>query len=211
MTSKLDIINSIYKNLNIDPHSIFFSKWGSKEAVPIGKVFPLLLEGLSGPEVASSFNRGEQTFNRAIRKLFPEVRLSGGQSWCIFLQDNASYKECISCKEVLPKDYFNNSVGDRTKNKCKLCQSDYWKEYYSANKEHIIYSVGVRRAKLLRAIPPWADLDKIKEIYKNCPEGYHVDHIYPLQGSNSCGLHVENNLQYLPAIENLKKGNRVQD
>lgn len=66
----------------------------------------------------------------------------------------------------------------------------------------------VRRANKIKATPSWANLDKIKEIYSNCPEGYHVDHIIPLQGVNVCGLHVETNLQYLPATENLSKNNK---
>ena len=91
-------------------------------------------------------------------------------------------------------------------NMCKNCVSAYRSEsvdtaYYNAK----------RRAAEKQALPPWANLNKIKEIYMNCPEGYHVDHIYPLAGVNACGLHVENNLQYLPAKENMQKGNRVQD
>ena len=65
-----------------------------------------------------------------------------------------------------------------------------------------------RRADKLNATPKWANLDKIKSKYKDCPKGYHVDHIVPLQGVNVCGLHVENNLQYLTQIENNKKSNK---
>jgi len=56
--------------------------------------------------------------------------------------------------------------------------------------------------------PKWADQSKIIEIYKNCPKGYHVDHIIPLRAKNVSGLHVHYNLQYLPAIENMRKNNR---
>lgn len=56
--------------------------------------------------------------------------------------------------------------------------------------------------------PKWANLEKIKEIYINRPNGCHVDHIIPLQGNNVCGLHVETNLQYLSAFENISKGNK---
>ena len=66
-----------------------------------------------------------------------------------------------------------------------------------------------RRADKLNATPKWTNLKKIKEIYKYCPRGYHVDHIVPLKGVNVCGLHVENNLQYLTAQENISKGNKL--
>lgn len=67
-----------------------------------------------------------------------------------------------------------------------------------------------RRAAKKSSTPCWADLDAIRDIYKNCPDGYHVDHIIPLMGETVCGLHVENNLQYLTAEENLIKGNNYE-
>lgn len=65
-----------------------------------------------------------------------------------------------------------------------------------------------RKARIALATPPWADTKVMYEIYLNCPEGYHVDHIIPLNGKIISGLHVPGNLQYLPAKENLKKSNR---
>ena len=66
-----------------------------------------------------------------------------------------------------------------------------------------------RRALKLKATPKFANLEKIKEIYKNCPQGYTVDHIVPLQGKVVCGLHVEWNLQYLTPSENSSKSNKL--
>ncbi len=81
-----------------------------------------------------------------------------------------------------------------------------WRE---TNREKLRARNAKRRAAKLNATPAWADLKKIAQIYKDCPPGYHIDHVFPLQSPIMCGLHVENNLQYLPAKENLSKGNRV--
>lgn len=61
----------------------------------------------------------------------------------------------------------------------------------------------------LWSIPMWADWDEIEKIYENCPKGYEVDHIIPLQSKYVCGLHTQDNLQYLTPRENRQKGNRV--
>lgn len=63
------------------------------------------------------------------------------------------------------------------------------------------------RAIILNALPYWANLEAIKLIYKNCPEGYEVDHIIPLQGGIITGLHVPENMQYLTRQENATKSN----
>ena len=59
-----------------------------------------------------------------------------------------------------------------------------------------------RRARKLKATPLWANKKEIKNIYTNCPKGFEVDHIIPLGSKIVCGLHVENNLQYLDTLSN---------
>ena len=84
-----------------------------------------------------------------------------------------------------------------------------WQKEYRENNRGIFTAIQAkRRARNLQATPTWVNLEAIKNIYVQCPEGYHVDHIVPLQGKNVCGFHVENNLQYLKAKENIRKGNR---
>lgn len=84
------------------------------------------------------------------------------------------------------------------------------KKYKKANPHVSTASFNRRRARLLRAIPPWADHHEIKRIYEEAATaGMHVDHIVPLLGKNVCGLHVQNNLRPLMPVENMKKGNRL--
>lgn len=64
-----------------------------------------------------------------------------------------------------------------------------------------------RRRRLRRAMVGWTDLKAIAKFYLDRPDGYHVDHVVPLQGERVCGLHVLSNLQYLPAFVNISKGN----
>lgn len=66
-----------------------------------------------------------------------------------------------------------------------------------------------RKAVMRQATPPWADRDALRQFYLNTPDGHHVDHIMPLRGKTVSGLHIVENLQYLPALENIRKGNRV--
>ena len=72
-----------------------------------------------------------------------------------------------------------------------------------------------RRAAKLQQTPSWANDQLIAAYYKEAKRleeltgiQFHVDHIIPLQGELVSGLHVETNLQLLPAHENLGKSNR---
>lgn len=84
------------------------------------------------------------------------------------------------------------------------------REHYQKNKSLYREKRARRRANELQATPSWVNKKDLLTIYKNCPPGFHVDHIIPLNGKSVCGLHVPWNLQYLTAEENLKKGTSWQ-
>lgn len=89
------------------------------------------------------------------------------------------------------------------------------------NRDKVRHSTAKHRAIKLQATPKWLTeqhYEQIKIFYKEAfklsketNQEYHVDHIVPLQGRNVSGLHVHWNLQVLPKVENLKKGNKYEN
>ena len=117
-------------------------------------------------------------------------------------------KPCIlesNKKYVRPKMqaiYTENWRNKDDNRKKALATSRLWRKN---NLRYDAFRAATYRATKKQRTPSWVNLDKIKQIYLDCPEGYHVDHIVPLRGTAASGLHVETNLQYLPAKENLSK------
>lgn len=136
----------------------------------------------------------------------------GDSHWRTYLYSLIGRKYCPECKSV---KYYNeyyknpNQAGGLTA-VCSTCQNNLESarqqlEYFRKNK--LARTVGYQLRKQ-KAVPNWADLSKIKEIYTNCPKGMHVDHIIPLNGDLVCGLHIHTNLQYLTPEENIRKSNK---
>lgn len=93
------------------------------------------------------------------------------------------------------------------------------KERYRRNPAEFIARVAERRGRKIKATPFWANSFYMEEAYvlsrmRNAmfPFKWHVDHIVPLKSNIVCGLHVEHNLQIIPAYENISKHNKfIQD
>ncbi len=65
-----------------------------------------------------------------------------------------------------------------------------------------------KKARRIRATPPWVDLQAIAAIYAEAEAaGMHVDHWVPLRNPNVCGLHVPANLRLLTPKANMEKHN----
>jgi hypothetical protein len=101
---------------------------------------------------------------------------------------------------INPKCNRDGNGKQRAKEYCAKWKKDN-REYYNAY-------LASQKDRVKQVTPKWADLDAIKDFYMKRPIGYHVDHIVPINGENVTGLHVLNNLQYLPAKENLAKSNK---
>jgi hypothetical protein len=103
----------------------------------------------------------------------------------------------------------------RNKDKVKK-QSDSWSKN---NPSRRIAKNAKRHASKLGATPSWLTEDhktfmKIQYQMANLlsnlmGEKYHVDHIHPLRGEGSCGLHVPWNMQVIPAADNIRKSNKL--
>lgn len=140
-----------------------------------------------------------------------------------------SSRICLGCNRIRSKKYHKENPEksaeiskDWVRNNRERLR-EYQRQYYQDNQQSIVarkaawkslnphvarHNSALRRARMLQATPSWADISLIRQFYYSCPEGYHVDHIIPLKGETVCGLHVINNLQYLPELENMSKGNK---
>lgn len=146
-------------------------------------------------------------------------------------------KFCRRCEEQLPLEAFgkDSSRKDGLKYVCKSCRKldtlkyreehrqelvEYMRNYRKVNPAKNAESSAQYRASKLQATPNWLteeDKEWISWFYKQAAKmeevtglKFHVDHIEPLNGKDVCGLHVPQNLQVIPAEENMSKGNRKE-
>lgn len=105
----------------------------------------------------------------------------------------------------IKRRYAKNNPGKVAASKRKWSKANSKKELAKCRKY---------QASKKNATPAWLTKEQIKEmqdIYVNCPEGYEVDHIVPLQGREVKGLHVPWNLRYMRISDNRKKSNKLTD
>jgi hypothetical protein len=153
-------------------------------------------------------------FNKTKKTYFSECKVCNKNRSTKWNKQNAEkYKDnCKKHKQENPEKYKAYKAKEYAKNKDAYAR--YRKNYASSKHGRGIRQALERERQLrkTKATPPWLTKEQrrqMQEIYINRPQGYHVDHIMPLNGKNSCGLHVPWNLQYLPALENIKKRNKI--
>ena len=128
---------------------------------------------------------------------------------------HTSNKYCVACKnqnqnqKELQRDWHKNHPAYSREASLR------WHKRNKAKRRMID---ATRRAAESNATVSWSNKDKIRKIYENARQlelqdgiPRHVDHIIPIRGKLISGLHVHNNLQILPASDNLKKSNSFVD
>lgn len=215
--------NKLKEKLNLCNVSVAKKKHGNSPEIPIDSFLEALLKEPSTAQVADHLGISRTSLYRIFNKL--KIKLAVGvpvNKYCLYI---CGYKYCNSCSTLLQLSNFGtdrcNRSYDMHDSVCLSCKNKYQQSYRDTpaygkmyekhyNLRSFVYkgNAAKYRAAKLKQTPSWANEAEILEFYKNCPEGYHVDHIVPLQGDCVSGLHVKQNLQYLLAKDNLSKGNR---
>ena len=92
------------------------------------------------------------------------------------------------------------------------------KKWKRKNPHIVAAHASIRSERLNKATPTWVDVKEIEAVFKIRDDitrrkgvQHHVDHYYPTQGKNVCGLNVPWNLQVITAEENLHKNNKMPE
>jgi hypothetical protein len=221
----MEIQKIVYEILDL-VGKLYTDKLSPRSGILIGELVENLIIFTSMKEAALVFDKSDSALEHLIIRNFKPIfsgKLST-ESWDNYLLSLVNLRKCSCCNEIKPPNFFYKNI-DNKSSRCKICcdstsninRPKYIKgnrvrsrKHYLEHKHEYILKASKRRRLLYQAMPSWANLDKLKQIYSECPVGMHVDHIVPLQGKLVCGLHVENNLQYLTAEDNLKKSNKFK-
>lgn len=200
------IVEKILQKLNLNPNLVLAKAIRGYDGFTVEQLITALVYTSNVTEASQLLGySSNQSVKLAIRKtllpLFPERSKNfseGGKiaEWSFTLLKLIEHKKCCTCNRILPYSSFGSHVGNDSTGLAGQCLSC---------RTHISK---LQKLDIKNRTPSWANLDKIREFYNNCPDGFEVDHVIPLRGQIVSGLHVETNLQYLWASDNRSKSNK---
>lgn len=119
-------------------------------------------------------------------------------------------RECKACRVAREQDRYMANVN---------VKRQYGRDWNAANRDRLRAGKAARKKAIKQATPSWLtaiqraqiaeqyDIALARTIQTGVP--HEVDHIYPINGTNSRGLHVPWNLQVLTAADNNAKRRRL--
>lgn len=142
-------------------------------------------------------------------------------------------QKCKICRKEYRKTHPNKDKRKNRKNRNKIKQVLYSRNYYLAHKEErkeysknyrkqnkgkVNANTSKRAAAKKQRTPPWLTklhynqiemfYDSAAALTKELGIPFEVDHIEPLQGKDRSGLHVPWNLQVITKVDNNRKYNK---
>lgn len=127
---------------------------------------------------------------------------------------NEKWRESYRLNPTKHRDHVKKYQQENWENR-----KEYKRKWDKENPEKCRIRCAKRATTLRQATPPWLSkqqrtemkwfYDTAKELQWLCNGELTVDHIEPLHGQNSSGLHVPWNLQIISRSANSKKGNKI--
>jgi hypothetical protein len=126
-------------------------------------------------------------------------------------KERAKYREYDSRPEVRARKKAYRSKPE-VRERLRAKERAAFKKRYDANPRPYIVKSSMRHKRLKQITPKWLSpeqLEELKRFYEQCPKGFCVDHIVPVNGETVRGLHVPWNLQHLTVHDNAVKSNKI--
>lgn len=128
---------------------------------------------------------------------------------------------CLECEKIKNKRAVETGYSAAYAEKNRETIRKTALRWQKNNKGKVNANTAMRHTVKMSRTPGWLtkeDKSYIKCLYQlaamrnRCDDKkWHVDHIVPLQGESVSGLHVPWNLRVIPAVENIRKGNKFNE